>query len=83
MKQYLTDLQKAAERHRPIITKLGIPGLFLFVFAPFWMTGPIVGCIIGYLLGLRHWVNLTVVILGTCFATVAWNMLMGKLNIHI
>ena len=80
MKRYLLNLQEAAEHHRPIITKLGIPGLFFFVLTPFWMTGPVVGCIIGYLLGLRHWMNLSVVIAGTCFAIVGWNIIIDRLN---
>ena len=30
------------------LRKFGIAGLFVFVFAPFWMTGPVVGAIIGW-----------------------------------
>ncbi|MHC5190840.1 MAG: small multi-drug export protein [Planctomycetota bacterium] len=44
---------KAAERHKDKVRKYGVIGLFAFVWLPFWMTGPVVGCMIGYLLGMR------------------------------
>ena len=56
---------KAAERHKDKVRKYGIIGLFMFVWLPFWMTGPVVGCMIGYLLGMRIWVNLITVLTGT------------------
>jgi hypothetical protein len=36
------------------------------------MTGPVVGCVIGFLLGLRVWLNITVVLTGTCAAIFGW-----------
>ena len=54
--------------------------MFIFVWIPFWMTGPVVGAIIGFLIGLRSWVNLTVVLSGTCLAILAWALLIQKLH---
>ena len=65
-------IQNAAERHKGIIRRYGIIGLFVFVWFPFWMTGPVVGCVIGFLLGLRVWINMTVVLAGTYVAIFAW-----------
>jgi len=72
--------RRAAEAHRGIIRRLGIPGLFVFVWFPFWMTGPLVGSILGYLLGLRSWVNLGVVLAGTYVAIASWAILLHQIN---
>ncbi|MHC4537666.1 MAG: small multi-drug export protein, partial [Planctomycetota bacterium] len=58
--------------HKDKIQRYGIISLFIFVWFPFWMTGPVVGCVIGFLLGLRVWVNITVVLSGTCAAIFGW-----------
>ncbi len=44
------------------------------------MTGPLVGCIIGFLIGLRPWVNLAVVLSGTYMAIVCWGILLRPLH---
>ena len=64
-----------------MVRHFGIAGLFVFVFAPFWMTGPVVGAIIGFLIGLRPWVNLAVVLLSTYIAIGVWALLLNELNI--
>lgn len=70
----------AAERHKELVRKYGIIGLFAFVWLPFWMTGPVVGCMIGYLLGMRVWVNLVTVLAGTYVAILGWAYLLYKLH---
>ena len=70
----------AAETHQDTIRKYGIIGLFMFVWIPFWMTGPMVGCAVGYLLGLRPWKNLTIVLTSTCLAVVCWALLLRKIH---
>ncbi|HNQ56767.1 MAG TPA: small multi-drug export protein [Candidatus Desulfobacillus denitrificans] len=60
--------------------KFGIVGLLVFVFAPFWMTGPVVGSIIGFLIGLRPWVNLAVVLCATYAAIGVWALLLNELS---
>ena len=54
-----------------------ILGIFLFVWFPLWMTGIIAGAVIGYLLGLRTWVTMTTVILGSTTAIVMWVYVLG------
>ncbi len=51
LKNIMERTSKAAEAHHEKIRKYGIIGLFVFVWSPFWMTGPVVGCAIGFLLG--------------------------------
>ena len=72
--------RKAAETHKDKVQKYGIIGLFMFVWLPFWMTGPVVGCMIGYLLGLRVWVNITTVLIGTYAAILGWAFLLYQLH---
>jgi len=76
LRRWADRLHGSAERYRGKINRYGVIGLFLFVLFPFWMTGPIVGAIIGYLMGLRHRVTLSVVIAGTFFATMVWAWLL-------
>lgn len=80
LKRWSERLHATAERYKDKIKKYGVIGLFVFVFFPFWMTGPIVGAIIGYLMGLRHRVTLPVVIAGTFVATAAWAWLLEHIQ---
>jgi len=70
----------AAENHRAQIQRYGIVGLFFFVFTPFWMTGPVIGAIIGFLIGLRTTTNLTVVLSATYVAICVWALLLNELS---
>ena len=72
LKNIFERTRKAAEARKPMVRRYGIIGLFAFVWFPFWMTGPVVGCVIGFLLGLRVWLNMTVVLAGTYVAIFGW-----------
>jgi hypothetical protein len=50
------------------------------VFLPFWMTGPVVGAIIGFLIGLRPWVNVVIVLISTYVAIGIWALLLNELS---
>lgn len=73
-------LRTTAEARRGAVSKFGIAGLFIFVFMPFWMTGPAVGSIIGFLIGIRPWVNIMVVLSSTYVAICLWGLLLNELN---
>jgi uncharacterized membrane protein len=77
---YLARVREAAERQQGWVRRFGIAGLFLFVFVPFWMTGPVIGAVIGFLLGLRARVNLAVVLGASYVAIVLWALLFDHLN---
>ena len=76
LKNILERIQKSAETHKDKVQKYGVVGLFAFVWFPFWMTGPVVGSVIGFLLGMRIWLNMTVVLTGTYVAIVGWAFLL-------
>lgn len=72
IKNLLERTHAAARKHEGKVRKYGIVGLFTFVWFPFWMTGPVVGSAIGYLLGFPAWLTLAAVLAGTYVAMVAW-----------
>jgi len=72
LRNFMEQTTKVAEKHKDTIRKYGLLGLFVFVWFPFWMTGPVVGCAIGFLLGLKPWFNLSVVLAGTYLAIICW-----------
>ena len=76
----LVRMRRAAESGGGAVRKFGIVGLFVFVFVPFWMTGPVVGAILGFLIGLRPWVNLVVVLCATYVAISVWGLLLNELS---
>jgi len=76
----LARLRHAAELRGDTVRRFGIAGLFVFVFLPFWMTGPVVGAIIGFLIGLRPWVNMGVVLVATYVAIGVWALLLNELS---
>ena len=76
LKNLFERIQKSAEANKDKVQKYGVIGLFAFVWFPFWMTGPVVGSVIGFLLGLRIWLNMTVVLAGTYVAIVGWAFLL-------
>lgn len=78
LKRIFDRINKSAEAHKDKVRKYGIIGLFAFVWFPFWMTGPVVGCVIGFLLGLRVWINIPVVLCGTYMAILAWGLFLSR-----
>ncbi|UHD15184.1 small multi-drug export protein [Thiocapsa bogorovii] len=80
LRPYLRAVRQAAERHHTTIRRYGIIGLFIFVWSPIWMTGPVVGCAIGVLLGLSMRVTLPVVLAGTYVAILGWAVAMRQLH---
>jgi uncharacterized membrane protein len=80
LKPHFERVHEHAVAHGTIVRRFGIAGLFLFVFVPFWMTGPVVGAIIGFLIGLRPWVNVSVVLISTYIAIGIWALLLNELS---
>jgi uncharacterized membrane protein len=54
-----------AQSQKTKIKRYGAIGLFLFVMFPFFMTGPVIGAIIGYLLNYKVVNNFLIVFSGT------------------
>ena len=80
LRNMLDRLHRSAETHKDKVQRYGIIGLFVFVWLPFWMTGPVVGCIIGFLLGLKARFNIPVVLAGTYVAIFGWAFFLRQLR---
>jgi len=76
----LARLRASAEGSHAAVRRFGMAGLFVFVFMPFWMTGPVVGSIMGYLLGLRNRTTLVVVLSGTYLAIGVYALFLDEVD---
>ncbi len=82
LKRSFDRIHRSAELHKGKVQRYGIIGLFVFVWLPFFMTGPVVGCVIGFLLGLRVRTNMAAVLAGTYTAIVGWAVFMRTIHDH-
>jgi len=71
-KRHMNPLFEAAKKKMGRLGHFEIVGVFLFVWFPFWMTGIIMGAVLGYLLRLKTWINMATVILGSLAAVTCW-----------
>ncbi len=69
----------AAQKEKDTVSHFGVIGLVLFVWFPLHMTGPLIGAIIGYFIGLKTILNISVVLTGTFLAVVSWVILFRKI----
>lgn len=76
-KHAVRQAELAAERQKTRIKRYGAIGLFLFVIFPFFMTGPVIGALIGYLLNYRPAVNFLIVLCAT-LTSIVFYTLMGN-----
>jgi len=65
----------AAQGQKTKIKKYGSVGLFLFVMFPFFMTGPVIGAIIGYLLNYRAINTFLIVFSGTLTSIIIYALI--------
>jgi len=74
-----SKIKEQKNKYQDMFDKYGRYGLFIFVWFPFWMTGPVVGAIIGFLIGIKHYQTIFIVILGTSFATLVWTYFLKEM----
>jgi uncharacterized membrane protein len=63
-----------AQKQKTNIKRYGAIGLFFFVMFPFFMTGPVIGAIIGYLLHYRAINNFLIVFGGTLCSIIVYTL---------
>ena len=80
MQRLLVGVRRSAEANKSRVARYGMIGLFAFVFLPFWMTGPVVGSVIGFLIGLKARHNLPIVLSATYAAVVIWAVFFDRMN---
>ena len=70
--KFFISIEEQKMKYKTFFERYGKYGLFIFVWFPFWMTGPVVGSIIGFLIGIKHYNTLFIVLSGTSLAIVVW-----------
>lgn len=80
MRRLLVGMRRSAEANQSWVARYGMIGLFAFVFLPFWMTGPVVGSVIGFLIGLKARHNLPIVLSATYAAVAIWAVFFEHMN---
>ena len=72
-----------AQNQKTNIKKYGAIGLFLFVMFPFFMTGPVIGAMIGYLLNYKAVNNFLIVFSGTLSSILIYALIGNNIVRHI
>lgn len=72
-----------AQNQKTKIKKYGAFGLFLFVMFPFFMTGPVIGAMIGYLLHYKAVNNFLIVFSGTLTSIIIYSLIGNNVVKHI
>lgn len=80
LQSFMKRMAATAEARRAFLRRYGMVGLFIFVLIPFWMTGPVVGAIMGFLIGLRPWINVGIVLGATYIAIGLWAFLLHGIS---
>lgn len=83
LKYFFLSIEKQRIKYKDFFQKYGKYGLFIFVWFPFWMTGPIVGAIIGFLIGIKHYTTMVIVLSGTSIAIIIWTYFLKELIIGL
>jgi uncharacterized membrane protein len=66
------SLTSNATTQKKTWVRFGIPGIFLFVLFPLTCTGPLVGAVLGRVIGLGYWTNLATVASGSVSTVIAF-----------
>lgn len=79
LESFFEEVKQKKNEHKTSFEKYGKFALFVFVLIPFWMTGPIVGSIIGYLIGMRHYNIIFIVFISTVFSISLWAIFLQEI----
>ena len=79
LEDFFKKIELKKQEHKEKFNRYGKFGLFIFVFIPFWMTGPIVGSIIGFLIGMKHYLIIAIVFTATIIAISLWGVFLQEI----
>lgn len=71
--------EMTAQNQKTKIKKYGTIGLFIFVMLPFFMTGPVIGSLIAYLLNYKAINNFLIVFSGTLMSIIIYTLVGNNL----
>lgn len=72
-----------ARKQRQKWARLGIPGVFIFVFIPLPGTGPVIGSLLARYMGLGYWGMLGTVVTASVTSITAWGYAADKLQQYV
>lgn len=72
---FFAKMERGAEKNKQVVQRWGAVGLFAFMLIPFAVNGPLIGAILGKLVGIRTRYILPTVVLATVTATTIWTAL--------
>lgn len=78
LENFFNEVKLNKQKHQEKFDKYGKFGLFIFVFIPFWMTGPIVGAVIGFLIGMKHYTVILIVFIATVISITLWGLFLQE-----
>lgn len=70
-------IEKRAAAKHVLVEKYGAPGLYLFLLIPFAFNFPLVGAVIGRMVGLRRWKTMAAILAAITTTGVAWTVLIS------
>lgn len=79
LRSTVRQAELTAQNQKTNIKKYGAIGLFIFVMFPFFMTGPVIGAIIGYLLNYKAVNNFLIVFSGTLSSILIYSLFGRKI----
>jgi len=80
LEQSFSNLTSEANAQKKTWVKFGIPGVFAFVFFPMTGTGPVIGSVIGRLIGLGFWTCVMTVLAGSLASIVTFALAADRIS---
>jgi uncharacterized membrane protein len=75
--RFLREAHVKAEKHEAFVDRFGAAGLFMFMLVPFVVNGPVVGAILGRIVGLSAVVIVPTLVVAIAFTFVLWTSIYG------
>lgn len=79
LEHFFEVIKSFVAKHHDKFHKYGPYGIFFFVFFPLFMSGPVVGAIIGFIIGISHIRNILIVLSSTFIATTLWAFFLNEI----
>ncbi len=77
------SIQSDAKRQKKAWARFGVPGIFVFVFIPIPMTGPVVGSLLARFVGLRLWGSVATVVTASIASIAAWGYAADRIQQYL
>lgn len=83
LQKHFRSIQTDAKRQKKAWSRFGVPGIFVFVFIPIPMTGPVVGSLLARFVGLRLWGSVATVVTASIASIAAWGYAADRIQQYL